>query len=418
MADRPGIALRLWLGATWALEPLLVRHIRKRLIKGKEHPSRWIEKTGRGMAPRPEGRLVWMHAVGLGEVLALRGLIARLALIEPDLRFLVTSQTRASGEVFGNNLPPRTLHQFAPIDTPQAAQRFLRHWRPDLSIWAEQELWPGLVYQIDTAGIPLAMVNARMNTVSLKKRRRVASIWRDILPRFALISAQDDTTAEHLSTLGAPEPRCDGSLKPLSPPLADDPDLRGQMMETIGTRHVWLAASTHAEDEGVAIHAHKTFLQAQPNSLLILAPRLIDRAKAIVSAAQELGLCLAQRSQGDEIAPETQIYLADTLGEMGIWYRIAPIAMIGGTTGPVEGHNPWEAVSLGCAVMHGPHTANFARDYSDLKSARAAIEVADGATIARAIGKDSTEMAARARALVDGRMDRLDQLCEKLIQLI
>ncbi|WP_322867195.1 3-deoxy-D-manno-octulosonic acid transferase [Aquicoccus sp. G2-2] len=419
MAKPAGFALRGWLMLTWAIQPLLPWHLKKRLARGKEHPVRWREKLGHASAERPAGRLVWLHAIGLGEVLALRGLIARLALIEPDLHFLVTSGTRASAEVFAQNLPPRTQHQFAPLDAPGPARRFLAHWRPDLSIWAEQELWPGLVYRTARRGVPLALVNARMNAAAFARRRKGAALYRDILPRFTLVSAQDTATAGHLRALGAQQVRIDGSLKTIAPPLTDLPGPRTALAAQINGRPLWLAASTHPEDEAFVLAAHKLYLEQHPDALLILAPRLPDRAGDILATIRASGLTPAQRSIHEAPTPETQVYLADTFGEMGLFYRLARVAFVGGSMGAVEGHNPWEPVALGCAVLHGPHTANFAADYAALKAAQATKTVETPDALKQALTKsDTPEMAARALRLRQSHMDRLDTLCEKLVQLL
>ena len=378
MANRPGLALRAWLAATWALQPLLPWLLKRRLSRGKELPSRWREKLGYASLTRPNARLVWLHAVGLGEVLALRGLIAELARQAPDLHFLVTSGTRASAEVFARNLPPRTVHQFAPLDAPGPARRFLAHWRPDLSIWAEQELWPGLVYRADSAGIPLALVNARMN---------------------------------------APAPEAHGSLKPAAPPLEDQPEARAALAQTIGQRPVWIAAPTHPEDEALALAAHTRLLAGRPDALLILSPRLPARAPEILAAIHAAGLTAARRSLGE--APEAQVYLADTFGDLGLLYRLAPIAFIGGSMSAIEGHNPWEAAQLGCAILHGPRTGNFAADYAALDTAGAARQTATPDTLYQALTRPETlEMAARAQSLRTARMDRLSHLCQNLLELI
>ena len=356
---------------------------------------------------------------GLGEVLALRGLITRLAMSEPDLNFLVTSGTRASAEVFGRNLPPRTIHQFAPLDAPGPARRFLAHWRPDLSIWAEQDLWPGLVYRAHRAGIPLALVNARMNAAAFASRQRGGALYRDLLPRFALISAQDDNTAENLAALGAPLVATDGSLKPVAPPLSDDPQARAALAAQIGDRPLWLAASSHAPDEALALAAHAELLTARPDTLLIIAPRFPGRASEVLKAIRAASLTPAQRSESESIKARTQVCLADTFGEMGLFYRLAPAAFIGGTMGDVEGHNPWEAAQLGCAILHGPRTANFAADYATLDGAGAARPVATPDELAAALTDPGlSAMSTRATALTRANMDRLDHLCQKLAQLL
>ncbi|UYV37502.1 3-deoxy-D-manno-octulosonic acid transferase [Rhodobacteraceae bacterium D3-12] len=419
MARPAGLALRGWLALSWLLQPLLPRHLKKRLKRGKEHPTRWREKLGHPSAARPDGQLIWMHAVGLGEALALRGLIARMQAQTKGLNFLVTSSTRASAEVFTRNLPPNTIHQFAPLDAPGPARRFLAHWQPDLSIWAEQELWPGLVYRTDRAAIPLALVNARMNDAAFERRARGAALYRDILPRFALISAQDAKTADHLATLGAPMVQTHGSLKPASPALTDAPADRAALMDTLNARPVWLAASTHPEDEALCIAAHATLLQTRPDALLVLVPRLPERAADILTTLQSADLTTARHSTNEPITSETQIYLADTFGELGLFYRLAHAAFIGGTMNDTEGHNPWEAARLGCAILHGPRTANFAADYAALDAANAAQLADQPDTLAAALTDPAlVGQTANATALLDAHMDRIDQLCHKLTDLI
>lgn len=416
---KPGVVLRGWMALTRALEPFLSWHLQRRLKRRKEHPTRWREKLGEASASRPEGKLVWLHAVGLGEVLALRGLIARMQMHDPKLHFLVTSGTRASAEVFARNQPARTIHQFAPLDAAGPSRRFLAHWHPDLSIWAEQELWPGLVYRADRAGIALALVNARMNEAAFARRERGAALYRDILPRFALISAQDTRTAENLAVLGAPLVQTDGSLKPIAPPLADQPEDRALFESALSGRAHWLVASSHPEDEALALAAHAIRLKTDPDALLIIAPRLPERAPAILSAIRAAGMIAAQRSKADPITLQTQVYLADTYGEMGLFYRLSGAVFIGGTSSDIEGHNPWEAARLGCAILHGPRTANFGADYAQLSQAKAAQVIDTPEALAKVLGEPGlAEQAARATVLIDAHVDRLDKLCQKLLGLL
>ncbi len=259
MPDRPappGWLLRLYLGATRVIGLRAWKHLERRRLRGKEHPERWREKAADSMADRPPGTVVWMHAVGLGEVLALRGLIETLARARPHLTFLVTSSARASGEVFARNRPPNTIHQYLPLDVPWFRRRFLDHWRPALSVWAEQDLWPGLVFDADRRGIPLAMINARMNERAYRSRRRARALYADLYRRFALIGAQDVATAEHIRAL-APgvAVQVTGSLKAACSALADSPDRAG-LEAMLAERWIWCCAPSHPEDEAaVALDA-------------------------------------------------------------------------------------------------------------------------------------------------------------------
>jgi 3-deoxy-D-manno-octulosonic-acid transferase len=391
--------------------------LRRRLARRKEDAARWREKLGEPTAARPPGRLIWLHAVGLGEVLALRGLIAALSAQDPDLSFLVTSSARSSGQVMANNLPPRTQHQFLPLDAPRYLRRFLSHWRPDLSVWAEQDLWPGAVVEADRAGVPLALVNARMNDAAFARRARARNLYTDLFHRFRLIAAQDATTARHLSTLGAVSPRVTGSLKAAAPPLAADPADLAALQAALGACPLWLLASSHPEDEAVALAAHRERLAADPTTLLVIIPRYPTRAPAISAATEALGLTVARKSHASQPATTTQVHIVDAFGDLGLWYRLAPVALIGGTFGDTDGHNPWEAAALSCAILHGPRTANFAADFANLAAHDAALSVTPE-TLAASLAQDHSAMAARALALSQSAKDSLAPLATSLLGLL
>ena len=393
MTSRKGPALRAYLAASHAIPLVAPALLRKRLARGKELPDRWREKLGEPGLPRPEGPVVWLHAVGLGETLALRGLIAAMAAQTPGEEFLVTSTTRGSAEVLAVNMPPRTRHQFLPLDAPGYLRRFLDHWRPALSIWAEQDLWPGAVVAAADRGIPLALVNARMNADAHARRRRWRGPYADLFARFRLVTAQDAATARYLEDLGAQEVRVTGSLKSAAPPLAADPAMLADTRAALAGRRPILLASSHPEDEAVVLAA----LRAAPDRpLLLLAPRDPARAERIAEQAGDLGLTTTRRSLAQ--GPTADVWIVDTLGEMGLWYRLCPVTVIGGSYGPTEGHNPWEAAALGSAILHGPHTANFAADFDALKVQGAALEVGAESLGAALVG-DHAAMAARAGAV-------------------
>ena len=193
------IGLAIYQGATALITPLLPWHLKRRQNRGKEHPKRWREKLGQAGAPRPDGQVIWINAVGLGEVMALRGLIAALQAAQPELNFLVTSSTLASAETFEKNLPPRTLHQFLPLDTPLYTKRFLDHWQPNLALWSEQDIWPGIVTQAARRGIPQALINLRMAPASFRRKRMARLFFRALYQKFDLISAQDAQSAAPLT---------------------------------------------------------------------------------------------------------------------------------------------------------------------------------------------------------------------------
>lgn len=412
-AASTGLGLRALLLAARALPLIAPRLLRKRMARGKEDPARWREKLGEPGLPRPEGRLIWLNAVGLGEVLALRGLIAAMAELDPDAQFLVTSSARSSAHVMGTNLPPRTRHQYLPIDAPQYVARFLDHWRPDLSVWAEQDLWPVAVTLAHRRGIPLAMVNARMTAASHAKRAKARGIYADALSRFALITAQEDDTAARLTDLGARAVAVTGSLKSAAPPLAVDHDELARLADACTGRAIWLAASTHPGDEEQAIAA----AVALPDRLLILAPRDITRLPAIRAALDTAGLPHVLRSTGALPDASTRVWLADSYGEMGLWYSLAQAALVGGGFDRIGGHNPWEAVNLGCPVLHGPDTANFGPDYAQLHSARAALQVRPGDLALALTDPGLTAMPERAARLTAHARQAIVPLARDLLNL-
>ena len=411
--------LRAYLLAVGGLAPILPTYLRRRLKRGKEDPARWREKLGAAGLPRPDGPLVWMHAVGLGEVMALRGLIAAMGHARPDLSFLVTSSARSSAQAFAGNTPPRTQHQFLPLDAPGPVARFLDHWHPDLSVWAEQDLWPGLVVATHRRGIPLALINARMNARAFGARKLARGLFADLYARFAYITAQDADTARHLRQLGAASVAVTGSLKAGAGPLADQPKDRALLSAAFAGRHPWCAASSHRADETVAIAAQAVLYAQDPRQLLIIAPRDPARRDAIVAACANAGLAVVVRSAGAQPAATDAVYLADTFGEMGLWYRLCPAALVGGALGDTGGHNPWEAAHLGCAVLHGPNVANFAADYAALHGVGAATEISDAHGLIAALQSPAlTQQAFLAKAIADQGMAGMDALCATLSALV
>ena len=418
-AVRTGAMLRAYLFAVRGIGPFLPGYLRRRLKRGREDPARWREKLGEAGVPRPDGPMVWFHAVGLGEVMALRGLITAMGKARPDLSFLVTSSAKSSALAFASNMPPRTQHQFLPLDAPGPVARFLDHWRPDVSVWAEQDLWPGMVVAVHKRGIPLALINARMNARAFAARARVRSLYRDLYSHFTHISAQDATTAAHLGRLGAVDVGMTGSLKAGAGPLADDPSERAALAVAFAGRRLWLAASTHPSDEVVAMAAQAQLFAKDPAWLLIIAPRDPVRRGDIVTSLANVGLGVAVRSTHATPGAKDAAYLADTFGEMGLWYRLCPAALVGGSLGDTGGHNPWEAGHLGCAVLHGPNVANFVGDYAALHAASAATQITDVASLIAALqDPDLPAQAQRGLALAQRGMAGTDALCADLLALV
>ena len=405
-----GLSLRAYLLATHAIPLLAGPVLRRRLKRGKEDPARWREKLGRGLAPRPDGQLIWLHAVGLGEVLSLRGLIAQMHDARPDLSFLVTSTTRASGEVFAKNLPPRTIHQFLPLDAPAYRRRFLDHFQPDLCLWVEQDLWPGFVSDIAARGIPQAVIAARMNARSHASHDKARGLYRDIYRAMTRVTAQDQATADHLTQLGARDITVTGSLKPGAPSLAHDPTELARLQNTLAGRRIWAVAPSHPADEAIALVAHATLRETDPDALLIIAPRDPERRGAFPDD-------YPKRSLGAVTGPDEPIWLCDTFGDLGLVYRLADTVLIGGTFSEIEGHNPWEAAALDTAILHGPRVANFATDYAALDEANGARCVTDAESLAAALS-GTNDLAQNARQAAAEGAARTADLAADLLTLL
>lgn len=415
-----GLTLRAYLIAARILAPFAPMILRKRALKGREDTARIPEKLGVPSGWRPANeRLVWMHAVGLGEVLALRGLIAEMVLLAPDLQFLITSSARSSAEVFAANCPPHTQHQFLPLDAPRFYRPFLKYWKPELAIFAEQDLWPGIITETHNHGIPMALVNARMGIKSYTRRARFRGIYKDLLARFTLISAQDPISAANLDRIGTRVPvQTHPSLKLIAPALAADADALRALRGAIGKRRVWMVGPSHITGETLAIAAHREILKTDPTALLLIVPRYPSRSAEIATLVRDQALQTGLRSANTLPQPGDQIFIADSFGEMGLWYRLASAAVIGGTFSDIEGHNPWEAARLGAAILHGPRTENFIGDYDRLCSYRAATLVETPHQIAEAVLSDLGPQSARAAACCAENSAAIRDLAAALVEMI
>jgi 3-deoxy-D-manno-octulosonic-acid transferase len=359
----------------------------RRAAAGKEDPARIGERMGAPSQPRPEGRVAWFHAASVGEATSLLELLRRIEVGRPDLTCVVTTVTVTSAQLMAQRLPYRCIHQFAPVDVAPWVERFLDHWRPDLAVWTESELWPATLVATHARGVPMVLINARISHRSYRRWSWMRGLARSLLRRFDRILAQDDLAGEHFERLGAAPGRLEvtGSLKEGAAPLGHDEAERVRLARAFAGRPVWLAASTHVGEEDVVIGAHARARRTLPMLALILAPRHPVRGDGIAEMLRDRGLSVAQRSKGEEITPDTDVYLADTLGEMGLWYRIAAVSFVGGSIAEVGGHNPFEPALLGSAVLHGPHVRNFADGYARLGAARASVLVRDEVELATAL---------------------------------
>jgi 3-deoxy-D-manno-octulosonic-acid transferase len=350
-----------WHWTAAALAPVLPLHLRRRAARGKELPERLRERYGEGAA-RPPGRLLWLHAASVGETVSILPLIEVLARRDPTLHFLVTTGTVTSAALLEQRLPPelapRLAHRFVPLDVPRWVARFLDGWRPDAAIFVESELWPNLVAATAARGIPMALVNARMSARAARRWSRVPGLARQVLAGFDLVLAQTEEDAARFRDLGAPGASCPGNLKFAAPPLPADAAELARLAALIGDRPAWVAASTHPGEEALVIAAHQRLAPRHPGLLTIIVPRHPERGAEVAALAGSIPL--ARRGAGQDPAPARQILVADTLGELGLWYRLARLAFMGGSLVAHGGQNPLEPARLGCPVLTGPHTWNFA----------------------------------------------------------
>jgi 3-deoxy-D-manno-octulosonic-acid transferase len=374
--DRMPLALQFYRLASRAAAPALAPQLLTwRLKRGKENPARLAERYGKASLPRPSGPLIWVHGASVGEMLAVIPLIERLR--AKHFAVLMTSGTVTSAALAEQRLPDGALHQFIPLDAPRFVSRFLDHWRPDLAMFVESDLWPNLIVGCADREIPLILVNGRVSERSFKRWRILPRAIAALLSRFDLCLAQSNADAQRYGALGAPRIRSIGNLKLDVPAPPADARTLSKLAGIVVTRSVIAAASTHPSEEDEILAAHQRLRAKCPTLLTIIAPRHPERGPKIAEAAKGAGLVVALRSQGDLPRPDVDVFVADTLGELGLIYRLAPIVFMGGSLVSRGGQNPIEAIRLGAAIVHGPHVWNFAEIYASLDAAHGAELVAD-----------------------------------------
>lgn len=354
--------LKLYQIITILAAPLIKIYLLKRKAKGKEDPVRFQERLGYASLPRPNGNLVWVHAASAGESISVLPLIEKIFIAHPESKFLITTGTVNSAKVMANMLPKYVIHQYVPVDMLPCVHRFLNHWKPDIAIFVESEIWPNLVTQTSKY-CPLVMVNGHVSEKSFNNWQKYGSFSKQIFSSFSACFAQSKIDADYISKLGAKNVINAGNIKYDAAPLPYDESKLNEISAVIGRRPIWLAASTHKEnndsEEVMVAKIHKEMKAKYPDLLTIIAPRHPARKDEILSELVEIGVNVAVRSMDNKIESTTDIYLADTMGELGIFYRIAPIVFIGGSLVPRGGHNPLEPARLGCAIIVGQYTFNF-----------------------------------------------------------
>lgn len=346
--------------ATAALSPAAPMLLRRRILRGKEHTERTDERLGYASKARPDGTLIWVHGASVGECVAALPLIDALKAAIP-CKILVTSGTVTSAKVMHDRLPPDAIHQFVPIDIPAATARFLDHWRPQVGLFVDSDIWPNLVLNARERGVKLAQINARMSPRSFESWQWVRSTASELLSSFSVCLAQDEEIGARFRALGAPDVRVIGSLKADAPVLPAAPEKLEALRTSIGSRPVLFASQTHPGEEETILPAHDALRRTYPDLLTIIAPRHPERGANIAT------LCatrpVRRRSLGELPDTSTAVYIADTMGELGLFYRLVPFCFVGGSLIRHGGQNPLEPAKLNCAVLAGPHTFNFTSAY-------------------------------------------------------
>lgn len=375
--------LNVYKAATVLGYPLIAVCLAIRKAKGKEDLTRFPERMGYAGKPRPDGRLIWIHGASVGETLSALPLINKLSELYAAVRIMVTSGTLTSADLMAKRLPANAFHQFVPVDTPAAVKRFVDYWKPDAALWIESEFWPNLLSEIAAHKIPLILINGRVSDRSFERWRKFPAFCRELQGLFTKSFGQTDEDARRLRVLGAKDAACVGNLKFAAGDLPYDADEFAKLEKQIANRPCWIAASTHeGEEEQLAFvqNALKT-----KNALMILAPRHPKRGDEIEKLLKPAGLSVARRSRGEDIAPDTAVYLADTIGEMGLFYRLAQIAFVGGSLVAFGGQNIIEPARLGKAVVCGKYMMNFKEIVAKAVAAGALTVVEDKKELAQTL---------------------------------
>jgi 3-deoxy-D-manno-octulosonic-acid transferase len=407
MASDLPLTLRLYRSLSTAATPLAGALVRHRLKRGKEDEARVGERKGLTDAERPPGPLVWMHGASVGEVLAVAGLVERMRMM--NIRVLLTSGTVTSATIVARRFPPDVIHQFIPYDSPRFVARFLDHWQPSFALFVESDLWPNLILSGAERRIPMIVVNGRMSQRSFQRWRSAPATMGTLLSRFEMCLVQSQGDADRFAALGSPHVFNTGNLKFDVPAPPADPQKLEQLTRAIQGRPVVLASSTHPGEEEVVLDVHRRLAAYFPALLTIIVPRHPERGQQVAQLTGTSSLRVAMRSRDQLPLPETDIYVADTLGELGLFYRLSPIVFVGGSLVNHGGQNPIEPIKLGAAVLHGPHVGNFAEIYRALDEAGGARLAGDGEALVKQVGGWLDNRDARQRAAVSGRavVDRL-----------
>jgi 3-deoxy-D-manno-octulosonic-acid transferase len=399
---RPPLSLHAYRALTALGTPLASPLLALRLRRGKEDRERLAERRGRAGLLRPPGRLVWLHGASVGEAVSLLPFVERIA--RAGATALVTTGTVTSAALLAQRLPAGALHQYAPIDNPFFVRRFLLHWRPDAALIAESELWPNMIVETKRAGLPLAMINGRISERSFNRWRRAPRLIGALLAHFDLCLARTEADGQRFVALGAPRVLIAGDIKYDAAALPADRHELAALSGLTSGRQIWIAASTHAGEELIAARAHKRLAEVFPDALTLIAPRHPERGEAILRELEVEGLSCALRSRGEKPSSGASVYICDTIGELGLFYRLAGVVFVGKSFAGGGGQNPIEPARLASAILHGPMVGNFADAYAALDASGGALEVAEPDRLGEALVAlfaDGAKLRTMARAAGD-----------------
>ena len=358
------------------LYPLAIKgYVNKRKLNGKEDINRFNEREGKPKMPRPEGKLFWLHGASVGESVSMLPLINKILETYPDAHVMVTTGTVTSADVMQKRLPDRAFHQFIPIDNPVFTNRFVKYWQPDVVLWFESEFWPAMLSSISKRNIPLILINGRISNKTFKRWQQFDFICKELLDCFTMCLGQSEEDAYRLRTLGAKDAICLGNIKYAGLPLPIDEKVKKDLQKKISSRPLWLISSTHDDEEIRIAKAHKKLKEKYPDLLMIVAPRHPNRGAEIAELIEKSNLKVALRSKGDKLTNDIDVYIADTIGEMGLWYELSKIVFVGGSLIPHGGQNFIEPSRVRDAVIVGPHMHNFTEAMSRARKADAIMQI-------------------------------------------
>ncbi len=424
----PRLAFGAYRVAGQVFRPVSGFYLAARTLAGKEERGRRRERYGRASAERPAKPLVWIHAASVGELNAVAGLVDHLA--RHDVHVLVTTSTVTAAAIAVHRFAGPVTHQYRPLDIPAMMRRFLDHWRPDLVISCESEIWPTTIHLLAERRIPHALVNARMSDRSFARWRKRPGLAAALLDSYAMILAQSDEQATRFSELSGRRVVSTGNLKADAQIPSADPEEVRRLGAALGERATWAAISTHAGEERMAAEVHQMLARRHPDILTLIVPRHAERGDAIASELEAAGLHVARRSRDEMPDRHTDIWLGDTMGELGLYLRLTGIAFIGRSLADeaTGGQNPLEAAMLDTAILTGPAATNFRDAFEQLRKSGGAKLVKDRETLAGAVNfllmrpsmrnrmaAAAADAAGKMRGALDATLRELDRYIHPLI---